>query len=77
MKYQIVEFRNKKFGIRKRNIFQNIFNYGGSYYDFYTSINNFITSDERYFLNCQTEDIELVFRKHSELTNNVVFKVIK
>ena len=77
MKYEIVEFRNKKFGIRRRNFFQNVFNYGGTYIDFLSHINSFRESYSKYFKDCQTDDVQFVFKKHSELTNNVVLNVIK
>jgi len=77
MKYEIVEFRKGNFGIRRRNFLQNIFNYGGKYYDLTSYNYYFWSSQSQFFQYCQTDDIEFIFRKHSELTNNVVFKVIK
>lgn len=77
MKYEIVEFKNKKFGIRRRSFFENLFNYGGKYYDLVSSCQYFWESEEKHFNDCQTEDVQFVFKKHSELTNNVVLNVIK
>lgn len=86
MKYEIVEFKNedinfnyKFFGIRRRNLIQNFFNFGGDYYDFHNDgmRNYFWKSDSVFFNDCKIKDISLLFYTHSKLTNNVVEKIIK
>jgi hypothetical protein len=77
MTYEIVEFRNKKFGIRRRSFFENLFNFGGLYFDFVRYIEYFWESKSHHFKDCQTDDLQFVFKKHSELTNNVVLNIIK
>jgi hypothetical protein len=85
MKYEIVEFKSenihfdeKTFGIRRRNFFENLFNYGGDYLDFQTSYPvYFWKSRSSNFKDCKTKDANLVFYKYSQFTNNVVEKIIK
>jgi len=83
MKYEIVEFKSenihfdeKTFGIRRRNFFENLFNYGGDYFDLKDNI-NFRKSNSIFFENCKTKDVNLIFNLHSKLTNNVVEEIIK
>jgi len=82
MKYEIVEFtpekielRDKFFGIRRRNLFEILFNYGGDYFDF--SRNLFWNSKSARFVDCKTKDINLLYYTHARLCNNVVNNVIK
>jgi hypothetical protein len=78
MKYQIIEFRNEKYGIRRRNIIQQIFNYGGDYYDFKGSFYYpFKKPTDYYFKHCFTNDIKQLFEMHSLLTDNFIEKIIK
>jgi hypothetical protein len=85
MKYEIVEFKSenihfdeKTFGIRRRNFFENLFNYGGDYLDFNASFGiYFWKSGSSYFQDCKTKDVNLVFYRHNQLTNNIVEKIIK
>jgi len=79
MKYEIVEFKNSKFGIRRRNFFQNLLNYGGDYYDFYSSMTYFPfkKQNDSYFSKCETNDINLLFEMQSKLQNKFIKQVIK
>lgn len=90
MKYQIVEFTKENrhsekrfFGIRRRTFFENLFNYGGDYYDFqnnhdgFTLHNFFWKSSSVFFGDCKTTDINLLYYTHSKLTNNVISKILK
>jgi len=89
MKYEIVEFTPEKiefndkfFGIRRRNFFENLFNYGGDYFDFanlcYNPIRTYFwKSKSAHFADCKTKDINLLYYTHARLCNNVVNNVIK
>ena len=77
MRYEIVQFRNNKFGIRRRNFFENLFNYGGDYYDFESACNYFWEAKSNCFYDCQTKDIEVLFETHSRLKNDYVLNTFK
>lgn len=75
MKYEIVQFRNKKFGIRRRNFFENLFKFGGDYYDFQSCRNYFWSANSNCFYDCQTKDVDILFEIHSRLKNDYVINV--
>jgi len=77
MKYEIVKFRNNKFGIRRRNFFENLFNYGGDYMDFVSPRIYFWNSKSLCFNDCQTENINVLFEFHSRLKNDYVLNTFK
>ena len=79
MKYEIVEFRNNKFGIRRRTFLENLFNYGGDFLDFKgnTIKYYFWTSKSNFFINCQTSDIDNLFKIWSSFNDDYVLNVYK
>ncbi len=77
MKYEIVEFRNNKFGIRRRNFFENLFNFGGDYFDFKSNRIFFWNSKSCSFDDCQTKDIDVLFEFYSRLKNDYVLNTFK
>ena len=86
MKYEIVQFTSENinygdrfFGIRRRTFFENLFNYGGDYYDFSNNLvrNFYWKSSSVFFGDCKTTDINLLYYTHSKLTNNVISKILK
>jgi len=77
MKYEIVQFRNNKFGIRRRTFFENLFNYGGDYFDFVSTRIHFWSSKSFYFNDCQTKNINVLFEFHSRLKNDYVLNTFK
>ncbi len=79
MKYEIVEFRNNKFGIRRRNFLENLFNYGGDFLDFsHNSVKYYFwTSKSNYFNDCQTSDIDNLFKIWSSFNDDYVLNVYK
>ncbi len=83
MKYEIVQFKSENinfnscfFGIRRRNFFENLFNYGGDYFDLKDQ-KHFWCSSSVFFEDCKTKDVNLIFYLHSRFTNNVVEEIIK
>jgi len=79
MKYEIVEFRNNKFGIRRRNFFENLFNYGGDFLDFkeHSIRYYFWSSQSIFFDDCQTSDIDNLYKIFSNFNNDYVLNVYK
>ena len=79
MKYEIVEFRNRKFGIRRRDFFENLFNYGGDFLDLKSNnIRNYFWSlKSGFFIDCQTSDLTKLFENYSRLKNDYVLNVYK
>jgi len=79
MKYEIVEFRNNKFGIRRRNFFENLFNYGGDFLDFkeHSIRYYFWSSQSIYFDDCQTSDIDNLYKFYSRFKNDYVLNTFK
>ena len=72
MKYEIVQHKNGKFAIRRRNFFQNLFNYGGDFYNLVDNGKHFWKSYEYFFEDCLTDNIKFVLEKHSQLTSNKI-----
>jgi hypothetical protein len=79
MKYEIVEFRNNKFGIRRRTFLENLFNYGGDFLDFKGNVIRyyFWTSKSNFFNDCQTSDIDVLFEFYSKFKNDYVLNTFK
>ena len=79
MKYEIVEFRNNEFGIRRRNFFENLFNYGGDFLDFkeHSIRYYFWSSQSIYFDDCQTSDIDNLYKFYSRFKNDYVLNTFK
>jgi hypothetical protein len=76
MKYEIVEFSNGMFGVRKRNFFQNIFNIGGRYLDLKSYNIYFWGINSVYFKDSQHKDLLIVKEKY-KMYINPVKKVIE
>ena len=77
MKYEIVEFKNGKYGIRRRNFIQNLFDFGGDFLDLVSNIRYFWSSGECHFVDCKTSDLNSLIPTHQVITGNVIFRVIK
>lgn len=77
MKYEIVQFRNNKFGIRRRTFFENLFNYGGDFFDFNSQSGYFWSYKSLHFNDCQTQDLNLLLNKFDEINNPIVKHVFK
>ena len=77
MKYEIVEFRNNKFGIKRRDFFENLFNYGGDFLDVksFPFENYFWSSKSGFFIDCQTSDLTKLFEWVNEDYNSVIKKL--
>lgn len=77
MKYEIVEFKNGKYGIRRRNFIQNLFDFGGDFLDLVAHVRYFWGSEECHFVDCQTSDLNSLISIHQSITDNIIFRVIK
>lgn len=77
MKYEIVEFKNGKYGIRRRNFIQNLFNFGGDFLDLESRHRYFWKPGISHFADCQTSNLENLNYRHQAITNNIIFRVIK
>ncbi len=55
MKYEIVQFINGKFGIRRRFIIEHLLNIGGSYRDFNPTLYYWLKPNNKNFEDCQLE----------------------
>lgn len=77
MKYEIVEFKNGKYGIRRRNFIQNLFNFGGDFLDLLAHRKYFWEPGCIHFIDCQTSDLDGLTSTHQSITGNVIFRVIK
>ena len=77
MKYEIIQFQNNSFGIRRRNFFENLFNYGGDYFDLKSNNLHFWEFPNYYFSDCQTLDLNLLLNKFEEINNPIVKHVFK
>ena len=75
MKYEIVQFQNDSFGIRRRNFFENLFKFGGDYFDLKSNNIHFWEFPSHYYSDCQSNDINLVWDKFEQINNPIVKKV--
>lgn len=73
----IVQFKNGKYGIRKRNWFQRVFNKGGSFYDFRPALFKWRKQYDNFFHDCQLESVDEVKECLLKLKSNYVIKVIR
>lgn len=77
MIYEIVQFQNNSFGIRRRNFFENLFNFGGDYFDLKSNWQYFWSYKSSYFRDCHTLDINLLLNKFEEINNPIIKHVFK
>jgi hypothetical protein len=76
MSISIVKFKNGKYGIMKRNIFNKIFKQNGVYMDFNPvgGTNKWRSSRDYYFKDCQLDSIEKV-TEFLQINNNKFVEV--
>jgi len=72
---EIVKFKNGKYGIRKRNLWDIIFKNEGLFRDFSTFYYRWRKSDDRYFDNCQVDTFEVVENHFNSMKRKVIEKV--
>lgn len=77
MKYEIVEFKNGKYGIRRRNFIQNLFNFGGDFLDLESRHRYFWSPGISHFADCQTSDLDSLMYRHQALSGDIIFRVIR
>lgn len=77
MKYEIVEFKNGKYGIRRRNFIQNLFNFGGDFLDLLAHRKYFWEPGISHFSDCQTSNLESLNYRHQAISGDIIFRVIK
>jgi len=73
---EIVKFKNGKFGIRKRNLYETIFNVGGVCKDFKPCLFQWRKSGDKHFEDCQLDTIEQARTQLSLLQNDFVESVV-
>ena len=74
---EVVQFKNGKYGIRKKNLFDKLFKREGSFSDFRSSSINWRKSDDKYFRDCQLDSFEEVINHFNNINFGVIEKVIK
>jgi hypothetical protein len=77
MKYEIVEFTNNKFGIRRRTFLENLLNYGGDYFDFQSKRVYFWQYQSSCFVDCEIEDVNIAIDCIKRIKGNIIKRVIK
>ena len=68
----IVQFKNGKYGIRKRSFLDRLFGRGGVFKDFRPILTNWRKPLDPYFKDCQTESIDEIKDYLNRITNNYV-----
>lgn len=74
---EIVKFKNGKYGIRKRDFLDKLFNAEGLFRDFNPSAVKWRNSDDTYFSDCQLDSFDEVVKVFNQLKFGVIEKVIK
>ena len=74
---EIVKFKNGKYGIRKRNFIQKIFNLEGVFRDFKPFLYYWRTPSNPYFDHCELDTIEEVNDFFNRMNGDFVKEVIK
>lgn len=74
---EIVQFKNGKYGIRKRNLSHKIFKKEGVFKDFCPIITQWRTSDDEFFKDCQLESLDRVTFIFEALKGGVIEKIIE
>jgi hypothetical protein len=77
MKYEIVQFHNDKYGIRRRTFLENLLNFGGDYYDFQSKRVYFWEYQSRCFVDCEIDDFNIAFDCFKRIKGNIIKRVIK
>lgn len=73
---ELVKFKNGKYGIRKRNLFNKIFKNEGVFFDFRPQTCRWRKSDDKYFNDCQLDSVEETAKYFNNINFSVVEKVI-
>jgi len=74
---EIVQFKNGKYGIRKRNLFHKIFKKEGVFKNFRPIIIQWRRSDDDFFKDCQLESIDSVTTIFEAMKGGVIEKIIE
>ncbi len=72
----IVKFRNGKYGIRKRSLWDKIFGNEGVFRDFNRIIIRWRKFDDSYFYDCQLDTLVEVTKFYDDMKFGVIEKVI-
>lgn len=73
---EIVKFKNGKYGIRKRNLFDKLFKREGLFRDFKPFSIKWRKSDDKYFEDCQLESFDEVVNYFNNINFGVIEKVV-
>jgi hypothetical protein len=73
---QLVKFKNGKYGIRKRNLFDKIFKREGLFRDFNPILVEWRSSSDRYFEHCQLYSFEEVVNIFNNINSGVIEEII-
>lgn len=73
---EIVQFKNGKYGIRKRHFLERLFDYGGSFKDFRPYEKQWRKASDHFFHDCQMESLEEVQHWLLKRRNDYVEKVL-
>jgi hypothetical protein len=77
MKYELLEFKNGKYGIRRRSFIQNLFNFGGIFFDFDSSSEYYWGLNSKHFKDCETSSLVKAEEIYQRLTGTNIFRKIK
>lgn len=73
---EIVKFKNGKYGIRKRSLWDRLFKKEGVFRDFKPQIYKWRTSDDSYFDDCQLDSFDEVVKTFNNISFGVIEKVV-
>lgn len=73
---EIVQFKNGKYGIRRRTWLEKLFNKGGSFKDFKPILKKWRKPDDKFFHDCQTESLDEIKEWLIKTKNEYVDKVL-
>ena len=73
---EIVKFKNGKYGIRKRSLWDRLFKKEGVFRDFKPQIYKWRKSDDSYFYDCQLDSFDEVVNIFNNIRFGVIEKVV-
>jgi len=73
MTIDVVQFKNGKYGIRKRSFFDKLFGRGGLFKDFKPYLTHWRKPSDPYFKDCQMSSIDEIKDHLNKIRNDYVF----